>query len=252
MHTNRLSRIVAYALSRVEAYLIVVLVFGAVVAAILGGWPWWVIAAAVVVGALLLGLLVLDSLADPDSERDAALADVEVGRVRDRVLRDKLRRALEYVRAAQKLAHRDGSGVLDTADDELPQLEEAARSIYQMSLRLQEFRADSLLRQDLMELQRERQRRGRLTTDREAQLASLHRLEEVVSSAEREIDDALAHLGRAYAEMQAIKVTPELRGVAAESLEQLEASSRRLSDLAAGYDEAFGTRARPGGMERQG
>ncbi len=71
-------------------------------------------------------------------------------------------------------------------------------------------------------------------------------------SAEREIDDALAHLGQAYAEMQTIKVTPELHGVAAQSLEQLEASTRRLSDLAAGYDEAFGTRARPAGTEKQG
>ena len=247
MQRQRLNRIIGYALSRREAYLIVGLVFLAVVVAILGKWPGWVVGASIGAGSVLLVLLIADSLADLNVERDASLADVEVGQVKDPDLRAKVRKALEYVRAAHQLARRDKSGILDAADDELPQLEQAARSIYQMSLRLQEFRADRLLQRDLAELQPQGARRRPLTKDQEAQLGTLKRLHELVRSAEAEIDSAVAHLGRSYAEMQAIKVTPEFRGQSADPLEELGASTRRLSDLAEGYDQVYSSRPLPGG-----
>lgn len=242
MVSDRLKRIAGYSLSRPEAYIIVGLVFVAVVVAIFGRWPGWVILASIAGGVVLLALLFVDSLADPDVDRDASIADVEVGRVRDPALQAKVRRSLEYVRAAQKLARQETSGVLSTADDELPQLEQAARSIHQMSLRLQEFKADRLLQRDLVDLH-QKSGRGQLTKDQEAQLGTLRRLDELVRNAELEIDSALAHLGRSYAEMQAIVVTPEFRGRAADALGELAASTQRLSELAAGYDEVYGSRA---------
>lgn len=246
MRNERLSRIVGYALTRREAYLAVGLTFVAVVVAILGGWPGWVILACVGVGALLLGLVVVDSIADPKSERDAALVDVELSRVHDKQLRAKLQRVMEYVRAAQQLARQDRSGTLDSADDELPQLEQAARSIYQMCLRLQEYRADRLIQRDLVDLQRMASGTRKLTGDQQAHLETLQRLNGLVREAERGIDRALADLGRSYAEMKAIGVTPGLRGRTTEALDQLAASTQRLSDLATGYDEAYGFRAGQG------
>lgn len=245
MRSERLKRIIAYALSRPEAYLIVGLVFLAVLVAMLGQWPGWVIGASIVAGVVLLGLLILDTLFDPTAERNAALADVDPGRVRDPALRKKLRKALEYVRAAQKLTKQDKSGLLDAVDEELPELERAARSIYQMSLRLQEFRADRLLQRDLADLRQQSKQSGPLNPDREAQLKTLRRLDDLVSKAEQAIESALADLGRSYAEMQAIRVTPELRGRAGDSLEQLQSSTKRLSDLAQGYDEVYGSRTVP-------
>lgn len=245
MQRDGFKRILWYALGRTEAYLIVGLVFVAVVVAIIGRWPGWVILAGVVMGVILLALLVVDSLSDPGAQREASIAGVDPGRIRDAALRAKVRRALDYIRASQKLARQDSSGVLDAADDELPQLEAAARSIYQMSLRLQDFRSDRLIPQDLASLGQEKSRRGHLDDDREAQLASLQRLDLVARSAEQEIDRALAHLGRSYAEMQAIRVTPELRGHAAATREELHASTKRLAELAQGYDEVYGRRSLP-------
>ncbi|MBI4317345.1 MAG: hypothetical protein HY675_02550 [Chloroflexi bacterium] len=247
MQHDRINRIVGYALTRREAYLIVGLVFVAVIVAIVGRWPGWVVLASVTAGVVLLGLLVVDSLADPDAERDAAIVDIDLGQVNDPELKARVRKALDYVRAAQRLARRDTDGTMDAADDELPQLEQAARSIYQMSLRLQEFRADRLLQQDLAELHKRRSGRGQLSPEQEAQLGTLERLGDLTHSAEREIEGALAQLGRSYAEMQAIKVTPEFRGRAADALGQLEASTKRLADLAEGYDEVYGGRPLPGG-----
>ncbi len=247
MGNDRLNRIVGYALSRREAYFIVALVFIAVMVAIVGKWSGWIIVGSVAVGAVLLGLLVIDALADPGAERDASLADIDVAQVTDPSLKTKIRKALDYVRAAQKLARGDKSGVLDAADDELPQLEQAARSIYRMSLRLQECRADRLLQRDLADLQRTRSGRAQLTSEQEEQLNTLQRLDDLVRSAEREIDAALAHLGRSYAEMQAIKITPEFRGRAADALGELASSTKRLSDLAEGYDEVYGRRSVLGG-----
>ena len=242
MRSERISRIIGYALNRQEAYLSVGLTFVAVVVAILRGWPWWVMLACAAAGALLLGLLVIDSLADPSAEREAALADVDLSKVHDKRLKNKLQRAIEYVHAAQRLAKQDNIGALDGADDELPQLEQAVRAIFQMSLRLQEYGEDRLIQRDLLELQKMASGSRRLTEDQKAQLETLRRLDDLVRTAEREIDDALANLGRSYAEMKAIGVTPELRGGAAETLDQLTACTQRLSELAAGYDDAYGVR----------
>ena len=239
MGSERLKRTIGYTLSRPAAYLIVGLVFVAVVVAIAGLWSAWVILGSVGAGVVLLGLLVLDSLTDPNLEPDVLLADIDPNQMRDPALRGKVRQALEYYRAVQRLAKKDTSGVLDSAHFELPQLEQAVRSIYQMALRLQEFRGDTLIPRDLATLEQQKTRRGHLTQDQEEQLGSLQRLTGLVQNAEKEIDAALADLGRSYAEMQAIKVTPELKGRAADAFKELEASSQRLADLAQGYDEVY-------------
>ena len=244
MESERLKRITSYALSRPEAYIIVLLTFLAVLVAIIGGWPGWIIMVCIGAGVVLLALLVVDSLGNPDAERDASIADVDLSRIRDTELRNKVRRALEYVRASHKMTKEDTGDALASARDELPQLEQAARSIYQMVLRLQDFRGDPLLRRDTEDL-RKRSQQGRISKDQKEQLNTLNRLEELVRSADQEIDGALAHLGRSYAEMQAIKVTPELRGRAAAALDELDASSKRLTELAEGYDEVFSSRALP-------
>ncbi|MDP2662740.1 MAG: hypothetical protein Q8R28_18650 [Dehalococcoidia bacterium] len=245
MEIDRFKRIAGYALTRPEAYIIVVLVFLVALVDILGGWPGWIIAAGIVAGAALLGLLILDSLSDPNSEREASIADVEAGRVRDPALRNKVLRALEYVRAAQKLAKAGAGDTLGSVRDELPQLEQAARSMFQMAIRLQDFQSDRILQRDLADLRKESEQ-GRLTDEQKDQLDSLNRLDELVRSADQEVDGALSVLGRSYAEMQTIRATPELRGQAAAALEELDASSRRLSELAEGYDQVFGSRVQPG------
>ncbi|MDO8688601.1 MAG: hypothetical protein Q7R39_01065 [Dehalococcoidia bacterium] len=246
METDRFKRIAGYALTRPEAYVIVVLVFLVAIVDILGGWPGWIIAASLVAGAALLGLLVLDSLSDPNSEREASIADVEAGKVRDPALRNKILRALEYVRAAQKLAKADAGDTLGSARGELPQLEQAVRSMFQMAIRLQDFQSDRIVQRDLADLRRKSEQ-GSLTDEQKDQLDTLNRLDELVRSADREVDGALAVLGRSYAEMQTIRATPELRGqAAAGALEELDASSKRLSELAEGYDQVFGSRVQPG------
>lgn len=252
MRRERLSRLAAHTLTRVEAYIIVITVFAAVIVAIVGGWPIWIVPVSLVVGIALLGLLVLDSLSDPRVERDAAVSDLDPGQIRDPALRAKLQRALEYVRATQRLAGGDASGILDAADDELPQIEDAARSIFRLSLRIQGYRSDPLILRDLADLRRRKDRGGRMSEEEEAQLSALERLDELVRASDREIDDALAQLGRSYAEMQTISATPEFRGRDAFVLQDLEDSTRRLSDLAANYDEVFRSRDLPQDRRRGG
>ncbi len=247
MDRERFRRIASYALGRSEAYVIVGVTFAAVLAAILGGWPGWIIPAALGGGVLLLGLLVWDTLADPSAERDASLADLDPCRIRDKEMQEKARRALEYVRGAQRLAREDREGILGAASAELPQLERAARLICQMGLRLQEFRSDRLIQQDLASLREQPSGEAKhLSADQMAHRQSLQELQRLVDSAQEEMDNTLANLGRSYAEMQSIKVTPEVRGRAIEALEELKSSAQRLADLADGYDAAYGRRSAAG------
>jgi hypothetical protein len=248
---DRLNRMVGYALNRREAYLIVLVTFAAVIVAIVGRWPLWVVGASVVVGALLLALLVIDSLSDPDVEQEASLAGLELDRVIDKGLRSSVKKAMEYVCGAQQLVRRDREGLLTSAGDELPQMEEATRSIFQMALRVQEYRSDALIQRDLAELRATAGRSRTVSDSRQEQLASLEKLDSLIRSAEQEIDAALAHLGQSYAEIKAIKVTPELQGQSIAALEGLNESARRLSDLAQGYDEVFGKRTGTDGAERR-
>lgn len=240
MRHSRLRQVIGYSLTRPEAYLIVGLVFAAVLVAIVGQWPAWIIAASIGAGLVLMVLLIIDSLSDPNAEREAAMAGIDLDRLSDRALRGRVQRAIAYVDAARKLAARDAGGAFDPAGEEIPELEDAVRSVYQMALRLQECRLDPLVQKDLEDL---RARSGNLTADQKAQLSALRRLEELGSEAEQEIESALANLGRSYAELQAISVTPEFKGRAADALGQLRACTRRLGDLAKGYDEAFSGRS---------
>lgn len=242
MPSERFKRIAVYTLARPEAYLIVGVAFAAVIVAIVGHWPGWVVLASVAGGIALLGLLMLESLSDAGAERDSAIVDIDASRIRDPELRGKVRKALEYVRGAHRLAGRDTSGTLGAASEELPQMEQAARLMCQMAMRLQEFRADSLIQRDLADLQQRRADRASLSEEQQAQLDALEHLNNLVQTAQQEIDNTLADLGRSYAEMQSIKVTPEFRGRVSDAIEQLKASAQRLSDLADGYDEAYGHR----------
>jgi len=99
----------------------------------------------------------------------------------------------------------------------------------------------------LADLQQVQAGRGTLTEDQREQLKSLQKLDELMRSSEQALDRALADLGRSYAEMRTIEATPELRGRDIDSLRALDESTRRLSDLAAGYDEVFSGRIRPAG-----
>jgi hypothetical protein len=251
LRTDRLNRIVGYALSRHEAYLIVLVTFVAVMVSILRGWPVWVVAACLVGGVVLMVLLVADSLADPAVEQEASMADLEVGRVTDKALRASVLKAMEYVRGVHQLVRRDREGLLTSARDELPQMEQAVRSLYQMALRVQEYRADTLIQRDLADLRAEASRTRNVSSSRQEQLASLEKLESLIRSAEQEIQAAVAQLGQSYAEIKAISVTPELRGQSIAALEDLHQSTERLSDLAHGYDEVFGQRTAASGPERQ-
>ncbi len=253
MRGDRINRIVSYALNRPAAYAIVLMVFVASMIAILGHWPLWVVGASIAAGAVLLGLLVADSLSDPVVEQEASLADIDLSLIRDKALKASVVRAIEYVKGAQAQVRDDREGVLASAGDELPEMEHAVRSIFQMALRVQDFRNDALVQRDLGEARqgRSNSRHFALSQSRQEWFSSLEKLEGLVGTAEQEIDEALAHLGQSYVEMKAIKVTPEIKGRTIDALKDLNESTERLSDLARSYDEAFSQRAQPNEPERR-
>ncbi|MBI2863177.1 MAG: hypothetical protein HYX94_01260 [Chloroflexi bacterium] len=236
--SSRLGRLILYSLNRPLALVAIgLLIGGAGLGSLVLGLASWMVAAWVLVCAGLFVATVVDTLADPERERDAALADVDPDDLRDRALRDKVYQALRYVKSARKLIAEAKGGVLDSAAADLPDMESAARSIFQVAGRLQRYGGDPILRNDLANL---KQKGPRLTESQKSYLETLNKLESLMKEASDQIDSALAEMGQSYASMQAILVKPEFLGTAADSFDRVREVTRRLDDISTSFDEVYG------------
>lgn len=234
---SRLKRLILYSLNRpLVLFSIALLILGSGLGIFVFALSPWVIAAWIVVCLGLFLATVIDTLSDPEKERDAALADVDPGNIRDRTLRDKVRQAVRYVRSARKVIGEAKAGQLDSAAGDLPALEAATRSIFQVAGRLERYRSDQILRNDLANLG---QKGKRLTDSQKRYLETLNKLESLMREASEGIDNALAEMGQSYASMQAILVKPEFWGGAADSFERVREVTRRLDDISTSFDEVY-------------
>lgn len=212
------------------------LIVGAGLGIVVLGLATWMVAAWVLVCAGLFVATVLDTLSDPEKERDAALADVDPDQLRDRALRDRVYQALRYMKSARKLIGEAKSGQLDSAAAELPDMEATTRSIFQVAGRLEKYGDDQILRNDLSSL---KAKGNRLTESQKGYLETLTKLDYLMKEAANQIDSALAEMGQSYASMQAILVKPEFFGAAAESFDRVREVTRRLDDISTSFDEVY-------------
>jgi hypothetical protein len=233
--------VIAHTLQRWPTILIVLAACAGIAGTIL--WldanPIW-IALWVTFGLVGVGALTLSALRDEESVADALLADIQIGELHDRALREKVARAAQYQRAIRRAVRQTSDDLTRSSLEMITrQMREPIEMLFRLARRLENYQNDALIRADSERLAQQ-ERRGRLTPAEQAQLADLGRLQALMTNTAGAIDETLAELGRQYAEVQVIRSSGELRGGQADRLRaELDERGAQLRDLSSSLDEVY-------------
>ncbi len=238
--TSRRASVLGYALNRWQTLAIVLVaclgIAGTV--AFLDASPI-ILAVWVIFGVLGVLAMVLVSFRDAASVDDALSSTVNPGAIRDRALRDKVAKAQAYERAVRQ-------AIRETTTPELREslglitreIADPVGLIFTLAKRIEAYRSDALLQQDLKRLTASR---ASLTEPQREQLTSLEQLDRLMAESAAAIDAALAQLGASYSAVQLARSAGELKsGTVSDVLSDLRGQRQQLSDITASLDEVYG------------
>jgi len=234
--------VLAYALNRWQTQVVVLVALAGIAGtvafldAILSLILVWV-----AFGVVGTAAMVIVSFRDAASVDDALLTQVDLSQLRDRQLRQKVARAESYQRAIRRAVRQVHSPELRASLQVITrEVADPVELIFALARRLDGYRADELIQQDLRRLSASRQT---LSPPEQEQLASLEKLERLMGETSEAIDGCLAQLGASYSAVQLASSAGELRGSSAsQALADLKLQSQQLRDLNASLDEVYGGR----------
>ena len=240
MPPSRRASVLGYALNRWQTLAIVLVaclgVAGTVVfldanPAIMALW--------VVFGALGVLAMVVVSFRDAASVDDALSSTVNPGELHDRALRDKVAKAQAYERAVRQAIRETTSPQLRESLGLITrEIADPVVLIFTIAKRIEAYRSDALLQQDLRRLTAGR---PALTDPQREQLGSLEQLDRLMAESAAAIDTALAQLGASYSAVQLARSAGELKtGTVTDVLSDLRSQRQQLSDLNDSLDEVYG------------
>jgi hypothetical protein len=241
---DRRASVLSYALNRWQTLAIVLVACLGVAGTIafLDANPA-ILAVWVVFGLLGVGAMVLVSFRDTASVDDALSSNVNPGELRDRALREKVVKAQAYERAVRQAIRETSSPTLRESLALITrEIADPVGLIFVLAKRLEAYRSDTLLQQDLRGLVAGR---ATLTEPQREQLTSLEKLDSLMRESAAAIDGALAQLGASYSAVQLARSAGELRGATVDDvLADLRTQRRQLSALNESLDEVYSERLR--------
>lgn len=189
--------------------------------------------------------MIVVSFRDAESVDEALLTKADLDQVRDRRLRDKVRRAEAYQRAIRQSVRATDSPELRSALDVMTrEAVDPVGLIFTLARRLEDYRADALLQEDTRRLAAVRQ--GLSLPERE-QLENLEKLQHLMAEVANAIDAGLAQLGTSYTAVQLARAGGALKSSSVQqALDDLKGQSQQLRDLNASLDEVYAQRDRGG------
>lgn len=243
---NRRADILVYALNRWQTLAIVVVaclgIAATVVAleanlALILFWTGF--------GVVGTAAMVVVSFRDAESVDEALITRADLDELRDPKLREKVVRAANYQRAIRRAVRQTDAEELRTALDLITrEVADPVGLIFNLAKRLEAYRQDSLLHDDLRRLVAARRD---LSEAEQGQLATLEKLQRLMNEAAGAIDAALAQLGTSYSAVQLARAGGALKSATAQqALDDLRAQSAQLRDLTTSLDEVYAQRERGG------
>ncbi len=218
-------------------------------------WTWLLIGVVGVAG------IVVSTLRDP-KERTQAVADMfredhDPALIKDKDLRDKYERALEYYDRLEEVSGAMKSERLrERTGESVRQMEEWVSNIYRLALRLQAYKDDGILnrdRQQVPKTMRSMQAKMKLEANESirqqlaATLDSKHRqwqnlqaLDTLMEKAGLQLDHSVAALGTVYSQLLLISSSREIDGNRARRLsEDVTDEVASLQDLVDSINEVY-------------
>jgi hypothetical protein len=220
-------------------------------------WPWW--------GWLLLGLIGVISIlfsSITNEEFNARMLlkifqrQFDLKRIKDPQLHNKLTSALEYQRRIfTKTRFPETSVMKERADGTNNQLNDWIRNMYRLAIRLDTYRRDKLMRQDLDQIvetvdklkdQRKRETSAPLRKQledviesKEKQLETLQALENRMKQAELSLEQSLTALATVDSQVQLIDAEDIQSGRSIRLREDIQEQVLRLDDLVSSINQVY-------------
>jgi hypothetical protein len=231
--------VLLYALGRWQTAFVVLLVAAGIAATILAlGFNAVIISAWVLLGVAGIAGMIVVSFRDERSVDEALEAPIDLGRLHSPSLREQVERARTYREAIRKAVFEIRSPELRSSLAMLTRpSDDPAWLIYTLARRIEAFRDDRIIQDDLTRL-RMSERGGRLTEPERSHLDELNKFEDLIEDAGRKIDATLSQLGASYAEIQTIGASGDIRGGRVQmALDEIKERSTELSELGDALDE---------------
>ena len=218
-------------------------------------WTW------LLLGGLGVAAVVVSALRDPD-ERAQAVADMfheehDASLIKDRELRAKYDRALEYYKRLQEISASMKSDTLrERTGESVRQTEDWVSNIYHLALRLQAYRNDGILNRDRQQVPktiRNLQAKIKLESDPEVrrqlqanleskqqQWDNLQALDTLMEKSDLQLDRSIAALGTVYSQMLLISSKREIDSASARRIqEEIGDEVASLQDLVESINQVY-------------
>lgn len=217
--------------------------------------PWYWLA----LGAVAEVALIVASVTDPETGRrvvqDLFRQEYNPREIRDKELRAQMERALDYRRRIEEKVLGTRGGVLrDHLMDSARRIDEWVAFIYRLASRLDAYRSDAWVSQQLASLPREiarirrdmeeeddpdvRAQMERTARRKEAQLANLTKLQNLMEQAQYRLEETLTALGTTYSQLLLIGARDVDSGRARRLDQDMDEQIAALQDIVAALDEA--------------
>jgi len=226
----------------------------------LRGLGWWEAWYWVAFGLIAEALIFASTLTDPEEGRRAVAAmllerfnpDV----LKNRALRDRIIKALDYREEIEKLVRQTRSEVLRMQlEDGARQVDRWLAHIYGLARRLDNYYQDKVIKQDMRSVPLAiKNFRARLTLEddsavreqmrktiaqKEAQWEALQRLENTMEKAEFQLESTLTALGTTYSQIRNIDAKDVDSGRAARLSQDIADQVAELEDIELAMDEVY-------------
>ncbi len=226
-------------------------------------FPWWQPWYWLVLGAAGEVALIVASVTDPETGRrvvqDLFREQFNPRGIRDRDLRAQIEKALDYRHRIEEKVLGTREGVLrEHLMDSARRVDEWVAFIYRLASRLDAYRADAWASQQLASLPAEiarirrdmreeddpdvRAQMERTAQRKEAQLANLTRLQNLMEQAQYRLEETLTALGTTYSQLLLIGARDLDSGRAQRLDQDIDEQIAALQDIVAELDEVRASR----------
>jgi hypothetical protein len=224
----------------------------------IGVIPWW---GWLLGGAAAMAGLTYSSMTDPEFGRQVAARllqnEFEPGRLRDRVLQQKMNQALDYrSRIEQAIVEQRGTVIAAELTRTANQIDEWLEHIYHLARRIDRYRNEQgVFGRDLNNSQKrlqELRQQGSKTADPqiqrqieatigalEKQISTLESLDATIKRAELQLENTLTHLGTIYSQTMLVDAKDIDSGRARRLRQEIADEVHEITDVLLAMDEVY-------------